>query len=204
MRIMTESEKAYVAGIMDGEGSIIIAKWNTEFHKGKRIPQYVLRTQVKMCDENVIKYILCCVGVGGFSKCARSSWPRFNINGDPSMPYRDIYQFSLSGRNVVDFLKQLYPYLIRLKSQADVAFKYYETVLSQGCRNKGLSVEAIFIRENLRQEIKKLNHSRFCSGVANESSLPIVLRDVRVGGFKKGHPYYSRNKIDNKNLQFNF
>ena len=49
MRIMTETEKAYIAGIMDGEGCISIGRNHFDLDIGKgRTPTYKLSVEVGM------------------------------------------------------------------------------------------------------------------------------------------------------------
>ena len=54
---MKETEKAYIAGITDGEAYIGIKKTKAYAAQGRKTPGYHARVQIRMVDESAIKFV---------------------------------------------------------------------------------------------------------------------------------------------------
>lgn len=106
MIILTETEKAYLAGIIDGEGniSIGITKWA---RKNVVYRNHYLRLQVTNTDSALIKWL----GRLGGSTTVRKPRPRAKVT----------YCWTKLCRQAAEVLEQIYPYLIIKKKQAETS-----------------------------------------------------------------------------------
>jgi hypothetical protein len=131
----TEAEIAYLAGIIDGEGSICAV-----INNDKKQPS--LRVIVEMTDENVIKWIR--ERFEG-QYCLH---PRRNPNRKP------MYQVKWVGRYAKNLLRVVTPYLIGKRKQAELALKWPVFPRHDWCKLPSWAEEK---RETIRQELCKLN-----------------------------------------------
>ena len=104
---LSETELAYIAGIIDGEGTISIAKQR----EGKG---YQARVTVGMTFFDIPLWIHAVFGGSVYIR-------KFKTNKQ-----KDACIVTLTGSSARRILTELYPYLILKKPQADVAFKFWE------------------------------------------------------------------------------
>uniref|UniRef100_A0A6M3J2L2 Putative homing endonuclease n=1 Tax=viral metagenome TaxID=1070528 RepID=A0A6M3J2L2_9ZZZZ len=144
VNILTPTDAAYLAGIIDGEGSIGLNKVHS--NSIDHTSTYVIRMRVANTDKALMDWICVKVGYGSVRKVKV---------GEDKSHYKQAYEWYLSNRRVIDVLKQIYPYLKVKRLQADVAFEYQETIgISYG---KKLSSEIIDTRDDLKSKIVSLN-----------------------------------------------
>jgi len=105
---------AYIAGIIDGEGSIFIAK---VLNKKSGTWQHILRVTCGMCDEAPIRLIR-----GAFNYNSRTCLYRQGRKES----YRPIYQWIISGPMALNFLRKIEPYLLVKRKQALLGIKFQE------------------------------------------------------------------------------
>jgi len=109
----SEVEWAYLAGLIDGEGSIRIEKGSSPHHHSPTTPTVALtNTSSKMIDWVVLKF-------GGhlYRKTNRTCW--------------DVYWL---GKSVIPILEGVLPYLTAKKDQAEVVLAYRKLVGKAGQR----------------------------------------------------------------------
>jgi len=111
---MKRTDIAYVAGIIDGEGSIGIYK---KFGKDKR-RYYQLTVQVSNSNEWLIRWLQMAFGSYAYHH-GHYSCEKIKRN-------REIYTWSIVGNKAVDFLKTIHPYLRLKKPQAEIAIRFQE------------------------------------------------------------------------------
>lgn len=108
---ISDTDWAYLAGLIDGEGSIRIEKGSTRYHHSPTTPTITLtNTSTKMIDWALDKF-------GGhlYKKKNRSCW--------------DIYWL---GKDVVSLLEGIYPFLTAKKDQAEIVLAYRKLVGKSG------------------------------------------------------------------------
>lgn len=105
---MTETDKAYAAGIIDGEGCILIQKRSIE----RKSPTYSLRVALGVTDECLCIWMLRKFG-GTRIK---------NYNRGPN--YRRVYRWDLSGPRASEFLEKILPYLVIKVQQAQLGIEF--------------------------------------------------------------------------------
>ena len=107
---MTETEKAYLAGIIDGEGCIGI-------HKNHK--KVLLRVHVYNTNRVLLEWIQDRFGIIIHDRVRQANWKRQ-------------YSCQFNGIAALDLLKTVYPYLVLKKAQARIAFSYGETLQASG------------------------------------------------------------------------
>jgi len=122
---MTEMEKAYLAGLFDGEGCIHI-RFNRSNGRGGHVSDlYSLITKLSMCDERVVKYAWKKFGVGHVGKYS----PR-NERWNPG------WSWVCSSQDAKNVLLILRPYLRTKAKEADIALNFMKLPLARGGRNR--------------------------------------------------------------------
>jgi len=136
---MTNKEKlAYIAGIIDGEGCILI-------HNSKDKKNWVLRIVICMQSKRVMDAL---VGICG---------GRYYLVGknNPDTNFAVYTCYSL-GKNAYKLLKKIKPYLVEKKAQADLAIQFYIHQLSYFRKRQGKSTTKIDEAEVEKREKYKL------------------------------------------------
>jgi hypothetical protein len=145
--IMIETDKAYLAGIIDGEGCICFHK--THKNDVIRNSSYCPRVRITNTNKPLLDWVMVTVGLGNVRRM--KMYPSNNIPG---------YEWYINGKRCAGLLIELLPYLKVKKLQADVVIRFSETMIprSEVVRGKKLSEETIQIRDKLWDEIVQLNH----------------------------------------------
>lgn len=147
---MTNTEKAWLAGILDGEGSIIITKDSkaAEIKKtGRKLsPGYNLRVSVGMTHEATVRKIVELTGIGFFAK------PR-----DPRPDRRPCYYWSCSGLEAFRLLEDIEQFSVTKQAQIQVAKKFSNRTRCKTGGGNHVPEETLLERESLYLEMKSLN-----------------------------------------------
>ena len=137
INILSIEDAAYIAGILDGEGSVLL-------DKGGSITYHV-RVKVYNTFPGIVEWIALTIGHGNIHK-------RKKYSDD----HKQGWEWCITGRRAIDLLKQLYPYLKIKKLQAEVAFEYGKTISYPG--RVGLSSKVLVFREGLKARLSELNN----------------------------------------------
>ena len=134
---------SYLAGIVDGEGTIRIgsskaskSNWNT---------RYYASISLGMTNKEIIEMLVKRFG----SKVREERVANRKV----------MYRWGTSGNiTVPNILKQLLPYLIVKKEQAKLVIEYCSKIKTTGFRrNKKLPKQQLLWREEFYQKVRKLN-----------------------------------------------
>ena len=118
LRQMSEAQKGYIAGILDGEGHLYI--------RGHYEGTSYSRIRVRMCDKSVISYLAKTTRVGTVTSYIPNG--RRKDGG----PKRVIYEWTLGKRlDARDFLLAVMPHLIVKKRHAQLLLEL-ESLKAQG------------------------------------------------------------------------
>ena len=150
---------AYLAGIIDGEGSLCIyrvnpAKYNRYQTPNFRAGLHISNTRVELMnwlDETFSNFN------SGHKKSKRSIFKKNSTHE------RWIYDWVVQGHRLLDICTQVLPYLVLKKRQAELIIEFrktYETQKGFGA-NTPLNPEIIAIREDIRVEMCRLNAKGF-------------------------------------------
>lgn len=139
--ILTETDKAYIAGIIDGEGCI--GYYNRGSHKG--VPYHSASVHISMTDPRPIKWLKDKVGYGTVSFVTKSG------------NRRNVYSWQLSNQSELkEFLKTIRPFLLLKGDQVDLLFDLWnvEDTLPKG--HGSVTPEVVQYRTDIAAKIKTL------------------------------------------------
>lgn len=123
---LSVADAAYIAGFIDGEGSIFLEK---------RKNKASLRLSVSNTNKAVMDWIIEKIGVGVVHSGRKQSEKN-----------KQVHIFILSGESVETLLKQIEPYLIVKKEQAKLALETQERL-----RNPALNADRVWQQEYIAQ-----------------------------------------------------
>lgn len=147
---MVDEEKlAYLAGIIDGEGTIAILKRRKETRKTivMRSDSYQLQVFVTNTNEDLMVWLL---NTFGGSKS--------HHKGDKRNPNsKRWFVWYVSGYNAIKILRKIEPYLIIKHKNAEVAFEFYERCIKRSRHGVQKPKWLVDKSEMYYQEMKALN-----------------------------------------------
>jgi hypothetical protein len=144
---MKDTDLAYIAGLVDGEGYIGFLKkkvqgWN---------PNHRIRVVITNTDVGIVRWLF-------------DSIPGSTVFFQDHCRKKRIYRWNIQGTKAYEFLRVILPYLRIKKAQAELAIRFIETrtlyVFDKTGRKWGekrIPETEIAMRENLYLEMKKLN-----------------------------------------------
>lgn len=149
---MQETDKAYIAGLIDGEGCISMSEVKT-----KRSVYIRATLHISMCDRECIEWIKKTVGFGCLNK---HFTPR-----DRKAKWRPQYHLMFACQQANILLKEIYPYLKLKQKQAKLLMELAEIrnnkkllSLERKAQKKWGSVKLNFSRQKeILDEIHTLN-----------------------------------------------
>ena len=145
---ISESDKGYIAGIIDGEETITIIKTNC--YKDMLSSKYYINIGVENTSFIMIDFLKRMLG-GTFTTLKRNSTKTY-------------YFWGLSARQAYFFLLEIKDYLKTKRGQAIIALKLYERILNykyKNNQNKGrikMGEIELSKREELHKKMQLLNH----------------------------------------------
>lgn len=154
---------AYLAGIIDGEGSIYIG--NFSCNPKTKIPYYQTNIQVTNTDKALIDWLKNTFG-GLISTRTRKQMP--------ANSRKQVYIWTITGERLTHLCEEILPYLICKKRQAQIMLKMRETFELSYC-NQTLPRDILYIRQALMDEMRSL-HVRTHS-YKNKGHLPRITID---------------------------
>ena len=130
MRTMTATERAYVAGIIDGEGSIEYVQRQVVRHDrpGKPVHKvWNIRLEVPQVDGRLIDYLMETTAEG------TRDMKRFPNNDK----WQDQHRWRVAHRGVYRVLKQIDKYLIVKGEKSKLVIDHYDKIFSKKVFGKG-------------------------------------------------------------------
>lgn len=153
MIMFKNTDLAYLAGFIDGEGCFFIGMFETKSAFGNKHPNY--HTYIKICntDANVMKWI-----AETFNSSNNHQWKSTDRKREFE---KKIYNAQITGETLTQLLPLIYPYLKVKQKHCEIMIRMRSTFekgkrLSKYCNNE----EIHRIRYNCMVELRKLN-SRF-------------------------------------------
>lgn len=138
-----ETQKAYIAGIIDGEGCISVRC--CEGRKRKTSRYYYSSVSVEMASKEIIDFIQELYEGKIYHRKSR------NRTGVTDMT---MWTWRLNGKEAANFLKTIYPFLVQKKKEAEVLIDFSETIMNN--RKEGLKVTVIQKRDSLVNKLRSL------------------------------------------------
>ena len=138
---LSVEDAAYIAGFADGEGCIGLHR--THSNTSLRKVTHTVRFRITNTYLPVLQYIMQAIGHGTIVEKIKQH-----------EHLKDQWEYCVSGVRAVLLLKQLFPYLKVKRLQAEIAFKYFETLSVGSCKLKDNVVD---IRDGLIKQIGMAN-----------------------------------------------
>lgn len=154
---MKETDLAWAAGIIDGEGSVFIQRTNyinKIYPKAKKkvrrekSPSYTLRLSVRMTDKSTIEKLAKIFD----GRCLEIK--RRTVKG------KIVYGWAACGYRALEILELLSPYCVTKKEQIKTAYKFMKIPRFQSGRGKGsiLPERIVNRRNDCYLKMKEFNH----------------------------------------------
>lgn len=155
----------YIAGLFDGEGSIglNLLDRKSKLEQGKT-STCTLRVRVRMTDGNIIKWLYATIGGRYYEHKPTKLYLEKG--------WKPYFEWGVVGEEAVAFLHIVYPHLRVKRLQAEIAFKYGETISTIGYK-KRMSADIVLMRNDLRQQMLVLN-KRGCGSPLYDKKPPTV------------------------------
>ena len=136
---------AYVAGIMDGEGSFVIVKMKPRQCNKCKNPTYSGGVCLGMVDKEVVDFISSAIGSG-------------KVYEERVPERRSIWRVRAYGnKSVLPFLYKVRPYLIAKREHCDHLIYFLENWKNTRARGLGILPKELQWREEAHQKMRKLN-----------------------------------------------
>lgn len=147
IREISNEDLAYIAGFVDGEGTISILRYyksQKSTYKSKRRMDWRAFIGISNTNKDILDWIMLTVGAGNISKSLRHEG------------YKIVWKYSLSGSNAILFVKVLLPYLKIKRTNALILIELGKTLATSYIPRK--TPECIMAkREELTNQIQFLN-----------------------------------------------
>jgi hypothetical protein len=147
---MTPLEAAYLAGVVDGEGTVLITRIARALASGRTSVTYSPRLTVVNTDARLTNW---CV-LHGASLRRESPSARASIPGK-----REVHVAVWSTRAAVAILKAILPYLILKRRQAVIAIRLGEMNAANRLR-RPLTQQQLAVRQGMKDRVSGLNQRR--------------------------------------------
>lgn len=144
----------WLAGFMDGEGAIMICKFQRHDSKSKS-PQYALRLSIVNTELPVLEHIK--HEFGGYINNGHGAYSLKNMK---FKTFKPVYEWCATDITALKILKRIFPYLLLKKERAELAIHFQESrylFRKQAGVNNRLSEDEIARREAIYQRMKALN-----------------------------------------------
>ena len=149
MYSVLDTDLAYLAGLLDGEGTITIEKVRPAPHVKAGNPRYFAKVDLQMSDREPIEHI------------ARLYDRHIMVKRISANMTKPAYRISWQSIIAADLLRQVLPYLTLTRPQALVLLEFQETVSAQGRGGRRpYTQEQIATRERYYLEIRRLKGHR--------------------------------------------
>ena len=144
IRTISPEDLAYIAGFVDGEGTISILRYYKSNYKEKRRMDWRAFVGINNTNKEVLEWIMLTVGAGNLSKSNRREG------------YKTCWKYSLSGSNSIIFSQALLPYLKVKRTNALILIELGKTLANSYMPRK--TPEYIKEkREELTNQIQSIN-----------------------------------------------
>lgn len=140
---LTETQKAYIAGMIDADGSVGIDRRTSESDKYPY--NFAVRVLVVNTDYDLILWLKKVIGAG----CAYKTEYRYKPN------WNTVHRYQLTNEKGVELLNQIIPYMIVKRERAELVASL--PTRKTMCSKKGRSVENYALQNALYEQVSILN-----------------------------------------------
>lgn len=149
MHNLSNEQKAYLAGLIDGEGCISVTLDSYKV-KGKWI-HFSRKVYISNTNLELLKKVQKITGIGTISLSTKSQKNKLYHNN-----WKSVYNWAIYGKGIKIFLPEILPYLIAKKRQAELLLEFQQMTKGQGY-GSFLTPELKERRIEITKEMKQLN-----------------------------------------------
>ena len=146
VQIKNRIDRAWAAGLVDGEGCITILCCTSSHGSGDSYPPVL---QVRMCDILPLQKLY---DITGYGKTSPKQEPPSQVGQRPS------YQWRLNARKAVNIIAEIYPYLLVKKKQAIIAW------------NHQMIRESYNVKRGITIPTKALEKQKYCYALIRQAN----------------------------------
>jgi len=151
MNLYTVAELAYLAGIIDGEGSIYIGNFSSNPKTGALY--YQTNMEVTNTDEDLIKWLLKTFG-------GRSN--KYTAKQTPKNSRKPVFRWIAAGELLTKLCHEILPYLVIKRHQCEIMIKmratFIESNFVKGMQGtQSISEDIMKTRKSLFDEIRAIH-----------------------------------------------
>jgi hypothetical protein len=139
-----ETDLAYLAGLIDGEGVVTIAKVRPAPRIKNGNPRYFAKVEIQMSDRPAIDHI------------ARLYERHIMVKKPSANMKKEAYRVSWQAKIAGELLKQVLPYLVLKHPQALAVIAFQAVLTAEGPGGRPKTAEQIAVRERYYQELRRL------------------------------------------------
>lgn len=139
---MNETDKAYIAGLFDGEGCISIRE--NKGKKGYVNPVIVMDCIISMTDFETVEWVHKVSGLGSLY-----------IRDRTKENYKDQLRWAASSNQAAEFLKLILPYLHNKKEQAEIAIEFQSIETIRGGKGGMVDNNIILARQECVERLRR-------------------------------------------------
>lgn len=170
MNQLTDTERAYLAGFIDGEGCIFISRWLT---KTRPVPQFALNVVVAQNNEAYLRAWAAKTGAGRVyvrrtTRMNKHANERLLTGADS---YKACFQWRVLDREAGALLAAIYDYMILKKDEAAIAQRFLATRAVHGGRYSQVPSSVIAERDKLRDALMAM-HAGHDGSVMPDEDVP--------------------------------
>lgn len=160
---------AYLAGIVDGEGSICIYRVNPAKYNRYQNPNFRCCLHISNTKKELFDWI-----EEHFGNLNQKHKKQMRVIFKKNSKHeRYIYEWIINAHRMVDLCTQLIPYLVLKKRQAELVLQFRATFTQKGFgAHTPLDPETLAIREDIRVEMCRLNAKGFLKAEYEQYSHP--------------------------------
>ncbi len=146
------AEIAYLAGIIDGEGSVYIGNFSCNPKTGSKY--YQTNIEVSNTDKNLIDWL---------SNIFGGRIYLYTHKQTPKNSRRTVYRWTISGERVTHVCELIFPYVVAKKRQVEIMIKMRETFKPKTGVIRGvqgiqiLDAELLALRQSYFEEMQSLH-----------------------------------------------
>lgn len=145
MNKLTETEKAYIAGVIDSDGCISFRRRNRKNNQNGHCDIII---NIVNTGKILIDYVYSITGIGYITK----------KRGEIKTNRKDHYRWNLGSKTAWEFLELIYPYLVLKRKRAKLAISLGKRITKRiGYTNRGTSTKEIKIRHRMCERLRFYN-----------------------------------------------
>jgi hypothetical protein len=142
-----DTDLAYLAGLIDGEGMVTIAKVRPAPHVVNGNPRYFAKVEIQMSDREPIEHV------------ARLYDRHIMVKKPSANMRKPAYRISWQAKIAADLLEQILPYLVLKRAQALATIEFQTALSAEGVggnRRAPRTAAQAAMRERYYLELRRL------------------------------------------------